>query len=87
MFNLKVSEIRDISVQGLGVIKVCNLELKEDGQKFVVSLWDNAAIYTHCIVGDIVKFTDVTSGWNNNRKIDHIVVRYEDQVQVKYLNS
>lgn len=62
-------------------MKVCDLEVKNHAETNLVTVWDNACVYTHFEVGQVIRLTGVLSGYNKFHKRRNVIFRYEDQVQ------
>lgn len=75
-------EPRFVPIQGVGRMKVQDLEIRDRAEKQLVTVWDNACEYGNFQVGRTIKFKDVLTGWNKFHKRNNIIVRYEDQIQV-----
>lgn len=66
-------------------MKVRDLEVKETGTKHLVTVWDNACVYCKFEVGQMIKMRDVITGFNKFLQRNHVVIRFEDQIQVNIL--
>lgn len=63
-------------------MKVKDIEVKDDSDKHLVTMWDNACVYTQLQVGHTIRMKDVLTGWNKFHKRNIVTIRYEDQIEV-----
>lgn len=81
----QVGDIREVSIPNVGQMKVRDLEVKDHGETHLVTVWDNACVYIDFNIGDIIRLTDVLTGWNKFQKRNHVIIRYEDQIEVNMI--
>lgn len=69
-------------IQGVGMMKVQDLEVKDAGDTHLVTVWDNAVAYHEFEIGQMIRLKDVLTGYNKYHHRNHIIIRYEDQIEV-----
>lgn len=77
-----MGEPRDVPVPNVGTMKVRDLEVREKTDRHLVTVWDNACIYTNFVIGQTIKLKDVLSGYNKFHQRNNVIIRYEDQIEV-----
>lgn len=78
--SFQTEPVRQVTTQFSKVAYCRNLTVVAAHTAFMLTLWDNAAVYTTVDIGDRIQVNDVKLGKRDNTPM--LIARFSDQIQV-----